>query len=160
MKRIAVAAAALALASPALASGQLYYGSRAGMMVDVVSMSGLDSAHASIHTRHTRDNAVAFCRDYVQKVTPKCIKDELATRLNDDVTADCLTGEFTDFGGSRYRFAGRSKDKDSMAAYRIVDLATGEDADGSSAGGYSTNAAIYGALCPRHAPADEEFHYP
>lgn len=158
--RLAFTLVVLVVSSPVLASGQLYYGSRAGMMVDVVSMSGLDSAHAVIHTRHTRDNAITFCRNYVQKVTPKCIKDELATRLNDDVTANCLTGEFTDFSGSRYRFAGKSKDKESMAAYRIVDLATGEDADGSNASGYSTNAAIYGALCPQHAPADEEFHYP
>ena len=158
--RLALALAALVVASPVLASGQLYYGSRAGMVVDVVSMSGLDGAHAVIHTRHTRANATAFCRDYVQKVKPKCVSDELATRLNDDVTANCLTGEFTDFSGSRYRFAGKSKDKDSMAAYRIVDLETGEDADGSSASGYSTNAAIYGALCPQHAPSDEEFHYP
>ena len=125
--RLALAAIVFVVAGgPVFASGQLYYGSRAGMMVDVVSMYGLDGPHAVIHTRHTRDNTIAFYRDYVQKVTPKCIRDELATRLNDDVTADCLTGEFTDFSGSRYRFAGKSNDKDSMAAYRIVDLATGE----------------------------------
>ena len=155
--RLPLALAALIIVTPAMASGTIYYGSRTGMEVDVVSMSGLDSPHAVIHTRHTRANALAFCRDYVQKVSPACIHDELAVRLNDDITANCITGDFVDFSGHHYRFAGPSKDKDSMAKYRIVDLDTGEDADGSSASGYPTNAGIYKALCPRHAPVDPEF---
>jgi len=134
----------------AIAAGTIYYGSRTGMVVDVVSMSGLDTAQSVIHTRHTRPNAMAFCRDYVGKVTPKCIEDELATRLNDEVTADCGKGEFIDFGGDRYRFLGPSNDKDSMAEYRIVDLKAGEEADGSMASGYPVNLDIYTALCPEH----------
>ena len=148
------------VATPVCAAGTIGYGSRAGMEVDVVSMSGLDSDHAVIHTHHSRSNAIAFCRDYVQKVTPGCIRDELATRLNDDIIANCKTGEFVDFRGHRYRFSGPSKDKDAIAKYRITDLETGEDADGSEASGYPTNAGIFGALCPRHAPEDEEFHQP
>jgi len=155
--RLALAFAALIVASPAMASGTLGYGSRAGMEVDVVSMSGLDTTHAVIHTHHSRANAISFCRDYVQKITPECIREELATRLNDNVTANCTTGDFVDFGGHHYRYAGPSKDKEAMAKYRIIDLDTGENADGSSASGYGTNAEIYKALCPRHAPADPEF---
>ncbi len=156
--RLPIAAAAVLLAAgPGWASGTLGYGSRAGMEVDVVSMTGLDTAHAVIHTRHTRSNAIAFCRDYVQKVTPACISEELSVRLNDEVTANCGTGEFVNFYGDRFRFAGPSKDKDSMAKYRITDLQTGEDADGSSASGYGTNAEIFKALCPRHAPDDSDF---
>lgn len=55
--------------APALAAGKIFYGSRAGMQVSVVSLSGLDTANAVIRTKHTRKDAIAFCRDYVQKVT-------------------------------------------------------------------------------------------
>ena len=151
----AAVAALVILAGPAEASGTLGYGSRAGMEVDVVSMSGLNTAHAVIATKHTRANAVAFCRDYVKKVTSGCIRDELAVRLNDSVTADCTIGEFVNFQGNSYRFAGPSQDKDASAKYRLIDLATGEDADGSSASGYSTNLQIFKALCPLHGPQDE-----
>ncbi len=152
-------AATLLSASPVLASGTLGYGSRAGMEVDVVSMSGLDTAHAVIKTRHTRANAIAFCRDYVQKVTPQCINEELAVRLNDEVTADCVAGTFTTFYGDRYRFAGPSKDKDGSAKYRVIDLSTGETADGSSASGYGTNIEIYKALCGGPVATEPKMHF-
>ncbi|WP_246102517.1 hypothetical protein [Methylobacterium terricola] len=134
--------------SPAAASGKIYYGSRAGMTVTVVSMSGLDTAQAVIRTRHTREDAVGFCRDYVGKVTPACISEELAVPLNDRITANCPRGEFTDFQGNRYRFAGRSRSKDSMAKYVVMSLPSSEVADGSSASGYPTNIRIFKALCP------------
>jgi len=38
-------------------------------------------------TKRTRENATAFCRDYVQKVTPKCIADELAVELDLEIAA-------------------------------------------------------------------------
>ncbi len=44
----------------AIAAGTIYYGSRTGMVVDVVSMSGWDTAQSVIHTRHTRPNAMVF----------------------------------------------------------------------------------------------------
>ncbi|SCB46808.1 hypothetical protein GA0061102_105521 [Rhizobium miluonense] len=139
----------------AFASGTIYYGSRAGMEVTIVNMSGLDTSHAEIRTKHTRENAVAFCREYVQKVTPDCIKQELATPLNDLIQADCKTGVFTDFVGDRHQFQGRNPAAGSMAKYRLVDLKTNEAADGSSASGYSTNMGIFRALCPRTAPQDD-----
>jgi hypothetical protein len=142
------------VSGPALAAGTVGYGSRAGMEVDVVSMSGLDTSHAVIRTKHTRANATSFCREYVGKVTTQCIKEELAVPLNDSITADCKAGLFTDFQGNKYHLVGANPDKDSMAKYNLVDLATNEVADGSEASSYPTNMQIFHALCPRTAPAD------
>ncbi|WP_267424321.1 hypothetical protein [Methylobacterium sp. GC_Met_2] len=150
----ALAVGAIALAVPALASGTIGYGSRAGMEVDVVSMSGIDTDHAIIRTKHTRQNAIAFCREYIGKVTADFIRQELAVPLNDQVTANCPRGEFTDFQGGRYRFAGPSRDKDSMAKYAVISLPSGEVADGSMASGYPVNITIFKALCPSRAPGD------
>ncbi len=141
------------------ASGKFQYGSRAGMEVDVVSMSGLDTAHAIMRTRHTRENAIAFCRDYAQHITAECIKSELDVRLNDEVTADCDSGLFSNFFGKQYRFTGPLKKTDDfqMAHFGIVDVASGEIADGSNASGYTINMLIFKALCPRRAPEESEF---
>ena len=141
----------------AQAAGKIYYGSRAGMTVTVLSMEGLDTTRAVIRTQHTRDDAIAFCRDYVGKVTEECIQEELAVRLNDGITANCTTGIFTDFYGYNYQFKGKNPRSDSMAAYVLVDLATGEVADGSSASGYPTNMGIFSALCPRAAPLEQDW---
>jgi hypothetical protein len=154
-QRIIIATALVLVSSPAIASGKIFYGSRAGMQVTVISMSGLDTSQAVIRTRHTRDDAVTFCRDYVGKVTEACIQEELSVRLNDVITANCNVGEFTDFYGDRHRFMGPRTDKVGMANYKIIDLSTGELEDGSSASGYGTNMGIFHALCPRRAPADE-----
>jgi hypothetical protein len=148
----ALGGAMIVISVPALASGTIGYGSRAGMEVDVVSMSGIDTARAIIRTRHTRQNATAFCREYVGKVTADCIRQELAKPLNDEVTANCPRGEFTDFQGARYRFAGASRDKDTMAKYVVISLPSGEAADGSMASGYPVNITIFKALCPSRAP--------
>ena len=149
-----VLATTMLQASPVLASGKIFYGSRAGMTVTVVSMSGLDTARAVIRTKHTREDAIGFCREYVQKVTPSCIREEMDVRLNDEISANCPRGEFVDFQGNRYRFAGPSRDKDSMAKYRLISLPSGEEADGSSASGYPTNMSLFKALCPTKAPDD------
>jgi len=127
------------------------------MTVTVVSMEGLDTALAVIRTKHTREDAIGFCRDYVGKITTSCIQEELAVPLNDIISANCLQGEFTDFGGNRYRYEGKAKNPtdDMMGKYVIRDLSTGEVADGSSASGYPTNMGIFKALCPRTAPIDE-----
>jgi hypothetical protein len=143
-------------AIPAYASGTIFYGSRAGMEVTVISVEGLGTDRAVIRTKHTRENAVAFCRDYVQKVTEECVREELAKPLNDVITANCLTGEFTDFYANRYRFVGPNrKTRDMMAKYALMDLSTRQIADGSMASGYPTNMAIFKALCPAQAPYDE-----
>jgi hypothetical protein len=156
MLRGLIALSFLVAAIPAYASGTIFYGSRAGMEVAVISVSGLSTTRAVIHTKHTRENATAFCREYVAQVTEECIQRELAIPLNDVITANCTTGEFTDFHGNRYRFLGPSKTGDfMMAKYALMDLRTREIADGSSASGYPTNMGIFKALCPAQAPYDE-----
>jgi hypothetical protein len=148
---------ALLCVTAAVARGEekIFYGSRVGMTVTVVSASGLDTEHAVIAVKHTRNDAVAFCRDYVGKVTARCVRDELKAPLKSTISANCSTGEFTNFYGYRFRFDGPSRAKDAMAKYRIIDVATGEVADGSSASGYSVNLGIFRALCPKRAPTDE-----
>lgn len=147
----------LIFTNAAAASGIIGYGSRAGMEVSVISVEGLNTSHAVIRTKHTRDNAIAFCRDYVGKVTEQCIRQELSVPLNDSITANCVTGEFSDFHGNRYRFLGlnRNPGQFALAKYAIMDVATREIADGSMASGYPTNMALFRALCPARAPFDE-----
>lgn len=132
------------------------YGSRAGMEVTIVSSAGLDTSQAIIYTNHTRDNATAFCRDYIGKVTEECIQDELKVSLKDTITADCTTGEFTNFRGERYQFLGLNPDPGSAdasaAKYAIKDLIYGGILAHSGASGYLTNMAIFKALCPANAP--------
>lgn len=56
------------MALPASAAGKINYGSREGMQVSVISMSGLDTSNAVIKTHHTREDAIEFCREYVGEV--------------------------------------------------------------------------------------------
>src|SRR5882757_586977 len=154
LARLVFALPALAAVTPAMASGTIYYGSRAGMEVSVVSVEALDTAHAIIRTKHTRENAIAFCREYIQKVTEECIRETLAIPLNDMVTANCISGDFTDFRGNRYRFLGPTRNSGGPAKFAVANLATREIADGSSASGYPTNLAIFGTLCPGRGPFD------
>src|SRR5450759_4759916 len=115
------------LAGGALASGKLGYGSRVGMQVTVIGMSGLDTANAVIRTKHTREDAIEFCREYVGEGTEDCIKRELETRLNDAVYANCLTGVFTNFWGDRIQYRGRNKQSTEFGPnYILVNLNTGK----------------------------------
>ena len=97
-------------AASVIAAGKIYYGSRAGMTVAVKSMSDLDTSHAVILTEHTRDDAMAFCRDYERQepVTETCIRQELSVRINDSIKADCPKGVFTGFYGEKYQFRGKN----------------------------------------------------
>ena len=142
------------------ASGKIGYGSRAGMEVTVVSMEGLDTARAVIRTKHTREDAIGYCDGYVGNVTEQCIRDALATRLNDVVSANCKAGEFVDFFGNKYRFEGRARQRSGVSEvkYRLRDLKTGQLADGSMASGYPVNMEIFRALCPSTAPPVNDIH--
>jgi hypothetical protein len=153
LKALSCAVCLLAI-EPAFASGKIYYGSRAGMTVSVLSVAGLNSSHAVIRTKHAHEDAVAFCRDYVQNVSDDCINQELARPVNDLVEGNCSTGEFVDFFGSRHRFEGPIKKQTElqMAEYAIRDIATGKIEDGSSGSGYPVNLGILHALCPSVAP--------
>ena len=155
--RITVLMVALvAFSAPAFAlekGDKIYFGSRAGMQVTIVSVDGLDSETAVIRTEFTPDDAKRFCVEYVGEVTPECIAQQLELNLNDRVTANCRTGEFVDFHGNHHRFEGKNDDQSAgFADYIIRDLATGEVADGSSASGYPVNFEIFRALCPSAAP--------
>lgn len=133
----------------------LPYGSRAGMEVEIVSASGLDSEHAVIRIRRSPESARAFCRDYAHDQSESCVEDQLAMPLSDMVRANWQRGEFSDLHGHRYKFAGKNAKSTSTAKYRLIDLASGVEADGTTASGYSTNLAIFRALCPTLAPRDE-----
>lgn len=80
------------------------------MTVTVKSVAGLDTPTAVILTKSTRDDAIAFYRDYAQEspVTEKCIRDELATPLNDEASANCPSGNVAYFFGNEYQFQGRN----------------------------------------------------
>jgi len=81
-----------------------------------------------------RKEAVAFCRDYVGKVTQACIRDQLNEPGHWRITANCHSGDFTNFHGHKFRFEGVARTKDPMVKYRILDIVPGDDADGSSEG--------------------------
>ena len=123
------------------------YGSRLGMQVTVTSMRGIGTSRAVIEAEHTREDATAFCREYVQKVTPKCIDDELAVEIGGELSANCQSGEFETLTGDELIFKGVSKTED-MADYVIAVKNSGEVLDGSSASGYPVVLDQFLALCP------------
>lgn len=147
--------ALFALSGVSHAGDLIYYGSRAGMQYTVSSSSGLGTAEAVIQARHTRKNATAYCRDYVQSVTKACIAENLAeVPARVTLRGNCETGEFTGFDAERYLFDGASEPaagedpSDMMAEYRILRTPDEEPLDGSSASGYDVALGIYQALCP------------
>jgi hypothetical protein len=148
----------LIAAPPKSVHSLMDYGSRAGMQVSILGMEGRDTAHAVIRFAHTRDNAIAYCRDSLSNVTEQCVQSALEDEkgLKDSLTGNCDTGEFSGFFGGHYRFQGRNPKAGYFAdnKYLIMNLADGEIADGSEISGYLTNLSIYRALCPAHAPVD------
>jgi hypothetical protein len=149
--RIRTALCVLALACTAAHAETLAYGTRAGMEVTVVKKSNIGTTHAKILTRHTRANATAYCRDYVGKVTAKCIADELKVKLLPEISADCKTGEFITLYGYRYRFLGRDPQYDPNGGgteYRLVEAGGSEPLDGSGASSYDVTLSQFEALCP------------
>jgi hypothetical protein len=153
MKAMIVGALAVAaLSSPATAAETIYYGSRVGMEVTVTSKSGIGSENAVIRAAHTRENAKKFCLDYAQTDSEKCVRDELAVPLSNQITANCKTGAFTTFNGQKLKFAGNNKPADQMfAKYKIIDLPSGKKLDGTEASGYPVDIADFIALCPGRA---------
>ncbi|MBY3483340.1 lysozyme inhibitor LprI family protein [Rhizobium laguerreae] len=129
---------------------KVYYGTRAGMQVSVVSRSGIDTPRAVIQIEHRREDAVAFCRDYVLKVTDQCIQDELAVDLQNKFTGDCKTGRFTTITGQTYVFFGRNTATDAGIGndFVVIDPDTNEPLDGSMASGYPEAIDQFKELCP------------
>lgn len=149
--RVIIAIGMLLVLSGGAQAETLYYGSRAGMEVTVVKKSNIGSTHARILTEHTRENATAFCREYVLKVTPKCIADEMKVQLLPEISANCRTGKFTTFSGQGYQFRGTNPDYDPTGMsteYLLVDVGGGQPLDGTSASGYDVALGQFKALCP------------
>ncbi|MGF1619574.1 MAG: hypothetical protein ACFCUR_03040 [Rhodomicrobiaceae bacterium] len=134
-------------------SRKINYGTREGMHVTILSISGLDSENAVIKTRHTREDAIDFCRDYILNINERCIKETLEIDLIDTISANCRIGEFINFFGEPWRFEGRSQ-ANQDPKYIFRNISSNEIADGSSASGYMTQMHIFQALCPTTAPTD------
>lgn len=153
--------ASIVISTEALASGTIYYGSRVGMEVSVMSVSGLDTSNAVIRTRHTRENAMKFCKDYANDRSESCIKRELSVPLNNEVRANCMTGDFVDFFGNRYRFEGKIRRQTELMAKYALRYMSGpnrrELADGSSASNYPTAMGIFQSLCPGKSPPEVDW---
>jgi hypothetical protein len=145
----------LLLASPAEAAGKLYYGSRVGMEVDIIGVSGIGTSHAVIRTHHTRENAKVFCQEYAHDQSEECVSRELReTHLNDQIDGNCETGWFTTLYGDRLHFIGenrRRRDTDP----RYIILSNNKPLDGSGASGYGYNLEQFKALCPARVPVDD-----
>ncbi len=136
---------------PATPPETIYYGSRAGMRVNVLSKQGIDSENAIIKTKHTLENAIEFCREYEHSAQKKCIDEEFSIKINDYISANCQEGNFTDFFGNVYEFQGfkdNHNDPVPLAEYAIYDYKSNEILDGTSASGYPVNLEIFKALCP------------
>ena len=121
------------------------------MTVSVVSVSGLNTANAVIRTRHTREDATTFCKEYANTNSSECISRELTVPLNDYVAANCKTGQFVDFYGNKLRYEGAHKahaGDEVTPQFDVRYLSTGKVEDGTTASGSATNIGIFFALCP------------
>ena len=127
------------------------------MDATVISMEGRDTAKAVIKAQHTRQDAIHSCRERgtlpPERVTEDCIRQELAKRIASVITADCTSGDFTDYYGIRYKVSLNTHQVYPISVINIVNLATGQIVDP-----YSPDRKIrqplpiYRALCPAHAP--------
>jgi hypothetical protein len=141
--------------SPSVQPETIQYGTRMGMVADIISKKGLDTDNAIITTKHTRENAIAFCRDYAFSAREQCIEEELATELSSEISANCETGTFNNLYGDVREFRGLNDSNDPVAPkYIIADPQSGEIADGSFASGYHVNLDIFRALCPSRFPPE------
>ncbi|NTF83984.1 hypothetical protein [Rhizobium rhizogenes] len=155
MRTITTIGLLLALSAPAHAE-TLYYGSRAGMEVMVVKKSNIGSTHAKIAVKHTKENATAFCREYVQKVTPECIANEMKVQLLPEISANCRTGKFTTLHGQGYQFRGPNPDYDPTGTSTeclLEEVGSNVPLNGSSASGYDVALDQFKALCPNRVRA-------
>lgn len=146
----------LLLAMGAAAQAEtIYYGSRAGMEVTVVKKSNIGTTHAKIIAKHTKANATAFCREYIQKVTPECIAERMEVRLRPEISANCKTGKFMTLHGQGYQFLGANPNYDPsngrIADYLFVEVGAEKPLNGSAASGYYEVLDQFMALCPNRA---------
>jgi hypothetical protein len=138
---------------------QLSYGTRVGMVVDVTSITGVDTSAAEARAVHTAANAKQFCVEYGNDLSSKCIADEMKSIRDGGFTgraiANCGTGEFSTFFNQQFRFEGTSLDQSIAARYVVRDLKDDVVLDGSSASGYGPTMDVFSALCPSSLPVRE-----
>ena len=85
--------------------------------------------------RHTREDAIDSCQESgilpVQQVSEDCIRQELAKRASDVVTADRERGEFRDYYGDRFRVSLNTSQAYPASLFKanITNLATGKPFD-------------------------------
>ena len=133
------------------AAGTLSYGSRVGMEVTVVGLSGIGTSRAVIRVNHTRENAKAFCTEYANDQSDDCVDKTLReTLLNNEIEGNCETGWFTSLYRERLQFIGEAGKREEFGPKYII-LRNGEVLDGSSASGYSYDLEQFEALCPNRA---------
>ena len=148
---IASLACCVAAAPACWAAGKIYYGSRAGMQVTVVGVSGIGTRTAVVRVRHTPEDAKAFCVEYSNDASRACVERTLReTRLNDEITGDCVSGRFTTLYGENLRFVGEARNA-ADGDPKYVLLRRRERLDGSSASGYGYDLEQFAALCPSRA---------
>lgn len=115
--RLPVLAGVIAMLSlgQCLAAGKLSYGSRTGMTVTIIEMSGIDTAKAIIKTQHTREDARLFCTDYLGRPGDECIDKVLSEiKISDSIRGDCNSGQFVNLSGQSMLFAGPNLDYDAV----------------------------------------------
>lgn len=85
------------------------YGNRKGMVVDIVSATGLNSSAAIITVRHTRNNAKTFCLEFRSDKSEKCIDETMReVKVPEKIVANCVTGELSTLLGDHVVFHGRN----------------------------------------------------
>nr|WP_255647514.1 hypothetical protein [Ensifer sp. IC4062] len=90
--------------------GKLFYGTRAGQSLTIVSKEGIGTANAVIRLKHTAQDAKSFCVGYLLDHSMRCVRQVLAEKkFADRVTGDCVKRTWTDMYGDNYSFHGSAK---------------------------------------------------
>jgi len=135
----------------------VYYGMRAGMYDAIEARSGIDTDHARIVTKKSRDAAIIFCRGYNHDFTAECIAQTLLLAPTPLLAANCPAGTFTNPLGLQdcdhcqppqdLKFLGRNPHSDQGPDF-LIQNRDGSLMDGSWASTYSFASDVFGLLCP------------
>jgi hypothetical protein len=135
----------------------VYYGMRAGMYDAIEARSGIDTDHARIVTKKSRDAAIILCRGYNHDFTAECIAQTLSLAPTPLLTANCPAGTFTNplaLGDCDHcqppqdlKFLGKSPHSD-QGPDLLIQTRDGSLLDGSWASTYSFASDTFRLLCP------------
>jgi hypothetical protein len=140
----------------------VYYGERMGMYDGIASRAGMDTDHARIVTKKSRDAAIINCRSN-HDFTVECIESVLKDAPTPTLTADCLAGTFSNASVGhdcdhcepprnlkmlgRNPQAGQAGQGPDILIQRL-DSDNPEILDGSGASSYDSAIWAYERLCP------------